>query len=409
VSALRLSVVVVSYGRPAALQRCLTAIHQLPLLNLEVIVVADQAGLNALAALPFADRIKQHLQAQPNISVARNIGAAAAAGDVIAFLDDDCVPSPSWAGNLLARFDADPELSAATGPVLGRNGISVQWGHIAVDRRGRDLGLSGPSTELPDGFARKLHGTNMAFRRAALRSLGGFDSAFSFFLDDTDVALRLHQAGLRSGWVPDAIVHHGFAASARRTEDRIPLSLYDIGLSTVVFLRKHADPAAIEAELAQLEHDQRNRLFRLARQRRLEPPAIRDLMESLSEGMADGKTAAFGVPGTFEKGVAFQPLRDTMPGPHTILSGWRIQATRLRQAAAQLIAEDRAVHLFLFEPTPRKHKVIFTERGIWEQHGGLYGPSIRRASRVQLWTRKSRLHSEVARIRAEIGSETRAT
>jgi glycosyltransferase involved in cell wall biosynthesis len=98
--------------------------------------------------LPFADRIKTVLQAEPNLSQARNDGIAHAAGDIVAFLDDDAVPEPTWAaprGGLCRSAG----LAAVTGPVLGRNGISLQWGPVAVDRQGRDIALDDPDGKPP--------------------------------------------------------------------------------------------------------------------------------------------------------------------------------------------------------------------------------------------------------------------
>jgi glycosyltransferase involved in cell wall biosynthesis len=93
----RLSVVVTSYGRPGALRRCLLALSQCTGPPPEVIVVADRAGLEAVAGLPFADRIATVPQAEPDLSRARNDGAARAAGEIVAFLDGDAVPEPTWA------------------------------------------------------------------------------------------------------------------------------------------------------------------------------------------------------------------------------------------------------------------------------------------------------------------------
>ncbi|MCB2152739.1 MAG: glycosyltransferase, partial [Rhodobacteraceae bacterium] len=57
---------------------------------------------------------------------ARNLGLAAAAGEIVAFIDDDAVPEPRWLARLTAPF-ADPGIAAAGGFVVGRNGISFQW------------------------------------------------------------------------------------------------------------------------------------------------------------------------------------------------------------------------------------------------------------------------------------------
>jgi len=60
----------------------------------------------------------------------------------------------------------------------------------------------------------------MAVRRSVLADLGGFDPRFRFYLDETDLNLRLAARGLYTALVPLAQVHHGFHASARRRKDR---------------------------------------------------------------------------------------------------------------------------------------------------------------------------------------------
>ncbi|WP_157937576.1 glycosyltransferase family 2 protein, partial [Oceaniglobus roseus] len=236
---LRVSVVVVSRGRPDALSRCLTGLAQLDHPAFEVIVVADEAGRRAAAAHPLAAQVKLLACGRPNISAARNIGIGAAAGDLVAFIDDDAVPEPSWLLHLAAPF-ADPDVAAAGGFVIGRNGISFQWRGRQVEDTGAALPLpfAGDAPVVPappPGGAIKTEGTNMALRREVLLALGGFDEAFAFYLDETDLNLRLARAGHRTALVPLAQVHHGFAPSERRRADRAPLSLFDIGASSAAF------------------------------------------------------------------------------------------------------------------------------------------------------------------------------
>lgn len=390
----RLSVVVVSAGRPRALVRCLTALGQMRSTRFEVIVVADADGLAMARTLPFADRLVLLPQELANISAARNAGVAAAAGDVIGFIDDDAVPEPGWAEAIMAGF-AVPDVAAVTGPVLGRNGISLQWGLMAVDRLGRDRWL--PDGEGPgDGEALKLHGTNMAVRRDALTLTGGFDTGFRFYLDETDLTLRLEAVGARLVYLPGAVVHHGFAASARRDADRVPLDLQDIGASSALFLRKHA-PDQVEPALDQLITDQRARLLRLARRRRIGPVEMRNLMETLASGIAAGRDRDSDTPMPLRTSRVFQPLRTEVPPPMQRLDGWRHGAAALRRTAAETLARGTPVALMLIEPTPRKHRVEFTEGGWWEQRGGLFGPSDRDGKRLQAWRYSSRVVAEWAR------------
>ncbi|WP_211315452.1 glycosyltransferase family 2 protein [Roseicyclus mahoneyensis] len=390
----RLSVVVVSAGRPRALARCLTALSQLRSTRFEVIVVADADGLAVSCTLPMSDRLTLVPQEVENISAARNAGIAVAAGDVVAFIDDDAVPEPDWAEALLRGFDR-PEVGAVTGPVLGRNGISLQWGRMVVDRQGRDRWLEAQASPV-HGEVLKLHGTNMAVRRTCLTLTGGFDTGFKFYLDETDLALRLAAAGAQTRYLPAARVHHGFAASARRRADRVPLSLHDIGASSALFLRKHA-PDAQETALDLLIADQRARLLRMARARRIGPAEMRSLMESLAAGIAEGRDRRSDVPTCpLAEPHAFVPLNIELPPEMIRRDGWLHRARMLRDQAAVDVAAGRPSALILLEPTPRKHRVEFTEGGWWEQRGGLFGPSDRAGARVQFWCYRSRVAAEWA-------------
>jgi glycosyltransferase involved in cell wall biosynthesis len=130
-----LSVVVASHGRPGTLRRCLTALSQSAFARLEVIVVADKEGLEVVARLPFGDRLKTVLQADPNLSKARNDGIAHAAGDIVAFVDDDAVPEPTWAGAIVAAFAASCRHC--------RGDRARSWGETASRCNGAALRLTG--------------------------------------------------------------------------------------------------------------------------------------------------------------------------------------------------------------------------------------------------------------------------
>lgn len=397
----RLSVIVVSIGRPEALRRCLIGLSQQAVAGCEVIVVADAEGQAAVRSLPVKGALKLLPQRQPNISAARNAGLSAAAGDIVAFIDDDAVAEPVWSHAILGAFD-DPDIAAVTGPVLGRNGISLQWGPMAVNRLGQDIEID-PNAHFRDGFARKLQGTNMAVRRDVLEKIGGFDEALHFYLDDTDIAVRLANAGMRSAWVPKAVVHHGFFASARRTEDRVPLSLFDIGASTAVFLKKHAPKDEQADALHGLEAAQSSRLMRLVQARKLGPEQMRKLLVGLKDGIEDGRGRE-----SLESPIGpnpndFDPFQGSDPPKQRVLAGRFFQRERLRAQARDLVASGQPVSLFVFEPTPRKHKVLFTNDGWWEQTGGLFGPSDRNGPRLRMTSFQARITTEVRRIATERG------
>lgn len=399
------SLIIVSRGRPAALRRCLAAVRQLDHPRFEVVVVADPAGLSAVAAAGLSGAVKEVGFDRANISAARNLGITAAAGDLVAFLDDDAVPEPSWLSRLTAPFD-DPRVEAATGFVRARNGISFQYRASWVDRTGRSLPLEVDPQGMSlhrgaRGSAVKTEGTNMAFRRETLAAMGGFDPAFRFYLDETDLNMRLAAEEQVTAIVPRAEVHHGFAASARRRADRAPISLYDVGASTSVFLRKHAPGIAPDGPLAALERAQRRRLLQHMVAGGLEPRDVGRLMAGLAAGIRDGMARELDpllplpVPHS-----PFLPLPGAGPRPGRVLAGWWWQGRGLARAARSHAEAGAVVTVFRFSPSTFFHRMSFRPEGYWLQSGGLWGRSERSQPLLRGWRFGARLRAETSRIAA---------
>ena len=145
-SGVPVSIVIVSRKRPEALRRCLTGVEQLQYAPFEVIVVADPAGIAVARDMPCGDTLKLVAFDTPNISAARNLGIAEAAGEVVAFIDDDAVPEPLWLRHLLEPAQ-QPGVAAMTGFVRGRNGISFQYRARRLNGFGEpeDLDVGPPS------------------------------------------------------------------------------------------------------------------------------------------------------------------------------------------------------------------------------------------------------------------------
>jgi O-antigen biosynthesis protein len=397
------SVVVVSHQRPAALRRCLLALNLQDHPDYEVIVVADRAGLDAIAELPFFDRLKTTRQEETGISAARNRGIALAAGQVVAFIDDDSAAEPTWLSRLSAPF-ADDSVDAAGGFVRGRNGISYQWRAKWFDETGahHDLDCDDPAISLHrgrPGCAIKTEGTNMALRRSVLMALGGFDPAYTYFKDETDLNMRLAQQGRVTAIVPRAQVHHGYAASQWRRDDRTPLSLYDIGASTAIFLRKYAESEKTAQLLSTLQVQQKHRLAEFQRAGKLTPAQVHDLMLTLDHGIAAGQARDLAsLQPLDDQGTGFRPLRlDPVQSPEFI-SGRRWSLTRLRSRARALDPFNRTVSVLVLTPSIRRHRVTFTDDGYWLQTGGLWGKSERTESVFRMHTFSSRVKIETHRV-----------
>ena len=178
-----------------------------------------------------------------NLSVSRNIGIRSAAGDIVAFLDDDALAEFDWLRQALPAF-TDDDVGGVGGIVFDHSGMALQYRYSAANRFGEattsdddpfdDFGFPG-SFLFP-----YLQGTNALFRRTALEEIGGFDETFEYYLDETDLCCRLIDAGYRLRQLPNAPVHHKFLPSSIRSPERVVTNWFPIIKNQAYFAVRHA-------------------------------------------------------------------------------------------------------------------------------------------------------------------------
>ena len=395
------SVVIVSRGRPDDLRVCLTGVSQQIYHPFEVVLVSDADGCSV--ASQFGSRIKTVRYEEANISAARNAGIAAAAGEIIAFIDDDAVPEPTWLTYLTEPF-ARLGVNVVGGCVLGRNGITPQWQARQVTRQGWHRGVETDGQDaviLPvqGDWLPKTEGTNMAVKSDTLRAIGGFDPAFRFYLDETDLNVRLTEAGHKTAYAPQAQVHHRSAASTRRKVSRAPRTLFEIGASIAVFLRKHAGSVDVFSVISEQREDQRRRLLRHMVGGTIEPADVQPILKSFDEGVQAGLGRKPAELPLIPPGQMWQPMvHEKSESHHRLFSGRSWQRGSLRDAARRHVAEGGRATVFCFSPTAFFHKVRFHADGVWEHRGGLYGRSDRSQPLVQFPKFGQRVSIEATRV-----------
>lgn len=196
---IRVSVVVPTSNRPDLLERCLACLvdQDLEADEYEIIIADDAASeLTRRQIERWAGRLPVAVRYFPvahtdGPGAARNAGWRAARGKIIAFTDDDTIPTRSWLREGIAVFV---------------DGIAGAWGKIIM-----------PLPNPPTDYERDAAGlasaefvtANCFYRRDALEAVGGFDERFRFpWREDSDLFFTMVEHRLQLTCAPNAVVIH---------------------------------------------------------------------------------------------------------------------------------------------------------------------------------------------------------
>ncbi len=196
----KVSVIVCTFNGSRTLSECLESLLRLEYPNYEVIVVND-GSTDATAKIAHSYGFRVITTENQGLASARNTGLRAATGEIVAYIDDDAYPDPHW-----LRYLANTFMNTKHVGIGGPNIAPPGDGHIAecvAHSPGNPVHIL-----LSDTEAEHIPGCNMAFRKAALEAIDGFDPQFRIAGDDVDVCWRLQQKGWTLGYSPGAMVWH---------------------------------------------------------------------------------------------------------------------------------------------------------------------------------------------------------
>ncbi len=195
------SVIVCAYNAAETIKDCLAALERLDYPSVELIVVDDGSADDTASLARAHPKVRVLKVCNGGLALARNIGLHAAKGDIVAYVDADVRVDDAWLTYLVQPF-LTSDVVAVGGP--NRVPLDDPWFAQCVARS-----PGGPSHVLVDDrLADHVPGCNLAVRRAALMSIGGFDQIFLRAGDDVDVCWRLQAAGGRIAFSAAALVWH---------------------------------------------------------------------------------------------------------------------------------------------------------------------------------------------------------
>ena len=197
----RVTVVIPTHHRPEALSLLLDSLRGLnyPTGRLEVIVVGGEhdPGRPIVQAFANSSEFPATYLVVPDHSLRsasfkRNEGARMARGDVLAFTDDDCVVHPDWLTHAVPVFQS-PEVGGAEGAV-----------EIPKPSKATLTYRDSQRLSFPGGYQT----CNIFYRKTVFEECGGFDLAFPYYLEDTDLAYTVIERGYTIPFAATAMVRH---------------------------------------------------------------------------------------------------------------------------------------------------------------------------------------------------------
>lgn len=244
------------YRRVDLLERAVRSVAACDYPAFEVIVV-DNRRHDADPIPPFEGlaNVRVEVERFPGASAARNRGAAASRGEVVAFTDDDVEVDPKWLRALGVAFAADPELDAVGGMVrpAGLDTEAQLWFEEffggftkTFEPRRWSVALVGDSDPLfPYAAGHFGAGNNMAVRRGALERAGGFDvrlgaGTIARGAEDLKVFVEVLLHGGTVAFVPSALVRHSHRRTPREFREQV--FGYGVGLTALYCVLVVEDP-----------------------------------------------------------------------------------------------------------------------------------------------------------------------
>lgn len=275
-----ISVIICTRERADSLRRCLESLLGSTYSSYEIVVIDNAPRTQATADVcaefatdhPHAE-IHYHQEPNPGLSRARNTGIEAARYDLVAFIDDDERADRNWLAALSLDLESAPDVGCVSGIVLPAElatDAQVRFEQFGGHSKGRGFAR----VIFDDAYLRERQpamyplppfgvGANMAFRKAALAAIGGFDVALgagtpSQGCEDTHAFTEVLLAGWQMIYTPSAVTWHYHRKDDDSLEDQF--AGYRVGLGAyymALIMREPKRILALAAMLPRALHDMR--------------------------------------------------------------------------------------------------------------------------------------------------------
>jgi glycosyltransferase involved in cell wall biosynthesis len=253
---MNISVVIPVFNAEKTIGQCLDSLYGQSVKPLEIIVVDNNStdGTKDIVLNMFYchKEIPAYYLAEvrQGPSHARNSGANRAGGDVIGFIDADCIADPSWLYRLSESFNSS-DIGAVAGSIIGFDKkTTIGKFHAMFTMKGL------PQSQMFYEFNLVSGGfptANFSIRKGLFKSLNGFDESIPIYAEDYDLCARIYKSGSNIYYNKDVIVFHQHRQNLASTWSQS----YGFGTGHATLLKKHF-PRLLVLELPKWRFISRN-------------------------------------------------------------------------------------------------------------------------------------------------------
>jgi cellulose synthase/poly-beta-1,6-N-acetylglucosamine synthase-like glycosyltransferase len=199
----KVSIIIPAYNEEKTIEVCIQSLLGLtyPKNRYEILIV-DNNSTDDTPQIIQKYEVLYLREKNQSPAAARNLGIKKAKGEIIAFIDADCVADKNWLINLIKGFNTNTKIAGVGGKirVFRPSNMIEKFGNLHLYNQNKFV--KGTEGQLPF-----LASGNCAYKTGILKKVGLFDTSF-ITSEDNDLGWRVHFLGYQLAYAPKAIVYH---------------------------------------------------------------------------------------------------------------------------------------------------------------------------------------------------------
>ena len=202
------SIIIPCYNAEQSISETLCALEKNSMKAFEIIVVDDgstDSTANIVKSIAKKNKNIMYLwQKNSGPAKARNFGAKIAKGEVVLFIDSDCIPKKNWLKEMIKPFNNKKVGGVQGAYTTNQKELIAKFVQIEIEERYEKM----KKAEM-NGTLDWIGSYSAAYRRGIYKELGGFDESFPIASgEDPELSYRLKESGYMIKFNPNAIVYH---------------------------------------------------------------------------------------------------------------------------------------------------------------------------------------------------------